>query len=212
MPIRASPGEFVVNAAAARRNRALPEAINAGAPASPQGGGVTGGSGGAGRAEPLTLAVDVDVHPSGEFDTRVQATARDVSVRVVDEYDRPIAPRTFRRIRDDPRRTGGGSPIRPSPDTPGLLRAQTARDGGSDGVRTDSGHACFTLPGTGRRAETPPDSRVSPMPEPRRPPLGNIADVLDAPELTDAPPRGAPWPRASPSSAARSAPTRSAST
>lgn len=107
--IAASPGEFVVNARATARNRALLEALNAGAL---QQGFATGGAVGfgPGAGGPLggtgTQLVKVEVTASKDFDVRVQQTAVDVTSQALDQYDRDILPSSVERVSTDPRRRG----------------------------------------------------------------------------------------------------------
>ncbi|MBY6091079.1 phage tail tip lysozyme [Maritimibacter alkaliphilus] len=52
------------------------------------------------------VRVELLVQPSGEFDFRTQQVARGVTVDMIRDYDRNVAPATYARIASDPRRVG----------------------------------------------------------------------------------------------------------
>lgn len=107
--IRASAGEFIVNARATARHRDLLEAINSGHPAFRDGGAVGGGS--AARSAPGGLTVVINQTISANGDEAVARIAREETRSGVQaalkRYDVDVLPASVKRINRDPRRIGG---------------------------------------------------------------------------------------------------------
>lgn len=110
VPLWGSAGEFVVNASATSRNRALLEAINAGAPM--QGlarGGMVGSHSGrqvvpmGGNKDPVTINVDVT---GARGNTEIMEGVREGIRRGLEEYDRNVLPGRVSEISASPRRVG----------------------------------------------------------------------------------------------------------
>nr|WP_263481000.1 phage tail length tape measure family protein [Pseudosulfitobacter pseudonitzschiae] len=110
VPLWGSAGEFVVNASATSRNRALLEAINAGAPM--QGlarGGMIGGRSSAqlapmaGGNAPVVINVDVT---GARGNTEIMEGVREGIRRGLEEYDRNVLPGRVSEIADSPRYVG----------------------------------------------------------------------------------------------------------
>nr|WP_269145093.1 phage tail length tape measure family protein [Pseudosulfitobacter pseudonitzschiae] len=110
VPLWGSAGEFVVNASATSRNRALLEAINAGAPM--QGlarGGMIGGRSSA-QLAPMTggnapVVINVDV-TGARGNTEIMEGVREGIRRGLEEYDRNVLPGRVSDIADSPRYVG----------------------------------------------------------------------------------------------------------
>ena len=113
-PAWGSSGEFMVNAKATAKHRALLEMINSGVdlPRYARGGAIGGvpsrgsssgltGTGTGDRAE-----VAVFIHPSGQFEATMQRVSQNVTVQVIDDYDRNVLPGSVGRINNDPARVG----------------------------------------------------------------------------------------------------------
>lgn len=105
-----SAGEMIVNAKATARNRALLEAINSGKVIPIPGmatGGMVGGTpqGGVGAAAMPGRSV-LEIRPSPLLDVRVWEEARNVSIEVVQEFERSVLPDSVARIQSDPWRRG----------------------------------------------------------------------------------------------------------
>jgi hypothetical protein len=99
-----SPGEYVVNAAATRRNLALLEAINSGrtVPRFARG-GLVGAAPRAQAGGPVQLTVVVN---GARGDAEIRAMAREGAVEALREYDRAVLPQSVKRISGDQRRIG----------------------------------------------------------------------------------------------------------
>ena len=108
--IAASPGEYIVNARAAADNFHLLEALNAGAfPRYAAGGyvGRGGASGGGMRsADGAAGSMQIEVLPSELFEVRVRENAERTTARGLRDYDRNVAPKSYSRIKKDPRGLG----------------------------------------------------------------------------------------------------------
>lgn len=107
IPAMLSNGEFVVNARAASRNRALLEAMNSGGlPGFAAGGSVGRGSATGASGQAVTVDVRVKVDNDGNLQAFVDRVSRDRAVEVTQEglaqYDR-ILPDRVREVSNDPR-------------------------------------------------------------------------------------------------------------
>lgn len=101
---RLSPGEFVVNAAATRRNRRLLEAINS-APGFAQGGmvGGVGMSSGSAFAAGTTINIAPVIDARGSNDPAAVERAAQVGMqKALNEYRRNVLPNDIRRSQSDP--------------------------------------------------------------------------------------------------------------
>lgn len=106
MLIRASSGEYVVNARATQRHRPLLEAINAGAPGFAAGGMVGGGDYAVSPAGPRVLSVSVDMRGGSGNPQDMEVRFTRMMQRVLDEYDRNILPSRVNAISRRPWRDG----------------------------------------------------------------------------------------------------------
>ncbi len=113
VPAMLSNGEFVVNAAATARNRALLEAVNGGGlPGFARGGAVGGGSpsggtaGGGGGGSNGRMQIDLAPGLVASIREQGRADAIDIAQSMLTSYDRTILPTRFSQISNDRRRIG----------------------------------------------------------------------------------------------------------
>ncbi|MBW4975365.1 phage tail length tape measure family protein [Roseovarius mucosus] len=110
IPALVSAGEFIMTAEATARNRALLEAMNAGAiipgfaggglPLPAQAGGAVGTAGGAGLQSNSVTRLRIE--PSELFRVVAEERARDVAIEVVDDFSAQQLPGRVEAIRRDP--------------------------------------------------------------------------------------------------------------
>ncbi|MGK8235208.1 phage tail length tape measure family protein [Roseovarius sp. MS2] len=110
IPAMVSAGEFIMTAEATARNRALLEAMNAGAiipgfaggglPLPAQAGGAVGAAGGAGPQSNSVTRLRIE--PSELFRVVAEERARDVAIEVVDDFSAQQLPGRVEAIRRDP--------------------------------------------------------------------------------------------------------------
>lgn len=109
VPIWSSSGEFVVNAAATAKNRALLEAINAGNPIASfaKGGAVNGSrSSGTGSASGATVAhFTLDLR-GAQGNTEIQEASYRGMQQALAEFSRSVLPERMQQIQADPRMIG----------------------------------------------------------------------------------------------------------
>ena len=106
--IKASPGEYIVNARATAQNRMLLDQINYGAPSFADGGVVGGGralASGGGFSGGGSPTINVHVH-GAVGDRDLEERARQGTARALAEYDADVLPMRMREISNSPERIG----------------------------------------------------------------------------------------------------------